>query len=519
MSLARRSRGLATILFLDIVGSTEIAGELGDRRWRQLLGQFRRLVRAELKRHGGHEEDTTGDGFFATFSQPADAVRSAVTIVRRVQETGIDVRCGVHFGEAEAIERRRGGIAVHIGSRVMSLAGPAQIMITSTVRDLVAGAGVDVEEAGIHRLKGVPGEWQLWQVRSLEGTPVPAPLSPDEAGELRARPATARRSRRLLIAVLGAIALLAMAVPVALLVTAGPPVPTLVRIDPETNTITKSITDDYRSEHLPNALWSVNGALWQGVTSGFEGLVRRDMDSGEVLQEIPIPTEPHGGAFGFGSVWMGGLTAPGSIHRWDAVTGREVASLSVEGEVVSIDASAAAVWVLTADGTLYEIDPISSSVVASVRTGTVDPGVVVALDDSVWICACEEHKLVEFDPAESRVLRTLEFAQAGFLVGLVDTEGEKTLWLLDLEGATVTPIDPVTGEQGQPIGVGANLHGAMVSFGSLWVAAGDKVLRVRGDSPEVIARIPMPPGMSAGSIAADPDTNSLWVADCGCPIE
>src|SRR5919109_503632 len=291
MSLARRSRRLATILFLDIVGATEIAAELGDRRWRQLLGEFRRLVRAELKRHRGHEEDTTGDGFFATFSEPAQAVRSAVAIADRVHGLGLDVRCGLHFGEAETIEGHRGGIAVHIGSRVMSLAGAAEIFVTGTVRDLIVGAGVALEDAGTYRLKGVPDEWRLWRVTRLDGAPVASPLPADEAAEARARPETTTvRGRRALLLALGTIAVVAILVPIIVVLGAGPSVPTLLRIDPGTNAITHTVNDGYRSEHLPNALWSVNGALWQGVTEGFQGLVRRDMETGEVLQEIGIDT-------------------------------------------------------------------------------------------------------------------------------------------------------------------------------------------------------------------------------------
>jgi hypothetical protein len=137
----------------------------------------------------------------------------------------------------------------------------------------------------------------------------------------------------------------------------------------------------------------------------------------------------------------------------------------------------------------------------------------------VWVCDCHFHRIVDFDPEHDRVVRTMRFSEAGYLVGLNDEEGQKTMWLLDPDGATLTPIDVVTGTAKQPIGIGANLHAAAVAFGSLWVAAGDKLLRIKGDSTEVIARIPMPHGMSAGAIAADPDTGTLWIGNCGCPIE
>jgi len=521
MSRAAPSRRLATILFLDIVGSTQIAAELGDRRWKALLDHFRAIVRAEIRRHKGHEEDTAGDGFFVTFAQPAQAVRAAAAIVGRVHEIGLDVRCGLHFGEAEIIERQRGGIAVHIGSRVMSLAGAAEILVTATVRDLMVGTEMELEDAGTHELKGVPGTWQVWRLRALDGKPLTGAMDADQAASTRLGhgPMTRARNRRRLLLAAGAVAVAAAVGGVAAFLVIGPPPPTLVKIDPQTNSIVQEITDQYRSEHHPNSLWSVNGALWQASTAGFVGLVRRDMSTGAVIQTIPVSGDPQAGAFGFGSIWIGGLSNPGSVDRWDAVTGRRVAQLKVNVTIASMDASQTAIWVLGDKGDLIKIDPISNAVAGTYRTPTIDPGVVVALGDEVWVCDCEHHHVVEFNPATNSVIRTLTFPQSGFLVGLNDEKGHKTAWLLDPGAATLTPIDVQSGEAGQPIGIGANLHGATVSFGSLWVAAGDKVLRFRGDGPHELARIAMPKGMSAGEIAADPETGTLWVGDCGCPIQ
>jgi hypothetical protein len=120
--------------FIDIVGSTALATELGDARWKELLTRFRRVVRAELKRFGGREQDTAGDGFFATFAEPAQGLRAAVSVAGAVQELGVDVRAGVHTGETEEMDGSLGGIAVHVAARVMSLAGPAEVLVTSTGR-------------------------------------------------------------------------------------------------------------------------------------------------------------------------------------------------------------------------------------------------------------------------------------------------------------------------------------------------------------------------------------------------
>jgi class 3 adenylate cyclase len=134
-------RFLTTVLFIDLVGSTAVASRLGDARWRELLTRFRRVVRGELRRHDGREQDTTGDGFLATFDQPARALHAAAGIVAATQQLGLDVRAGLHTGEVEAIDRGLGGVAVHLGARVMNLAAPAEILVTRTVRDLVVGSG------------------------------------------------------------------------------------------------------------------------------------------------------------------------------------------------------------------------------------------------------------------------------------------------------------------------------------------------------------------------------------------
>lgn len=155
-------RSLATVLFTDIVGSTALAATLGDGRWRDVLQQFHACARRELEPYRGREIDTSGDGMFATFDGPARAIRCALAIVREAKEKlGIEIRAGVHTGEVEPIGDKVSGLAVHIGARVMGLAGPGEVLVSSTTRDLVAGSGIDFEERGAHALKGVPGEWRV----------------------------------------------------------------------------------------------------------------------------------------------------------------------------------------------------------------------------------------------------------------------------------------------------------------------------------------------------------------------
>jgi class 3 adenylate cyclase len=158
-------RVLVTVLFTDIVGSTERATELGDRGWRDLLDRHNIVVRREIERFRGREVDTAGDGFLATFDGPGRAVRAAEAIRDAVRSLGLDVRIGLHTGEVELVGTDVRGIAVHIGARVAALAGAGDILVSSTVKDLVAGSGIEFEDRGSQELKGVPGEWRILAVK------------------------------------------------------------------------------------------------------------------------------------------------------------------------------------------------------------------------------------------------------------------------------------------------------------------------------------------------------------------
>ena len=157
-------RVLATVLFTDIVGSTERAAEVGDARWRELLERHDAMVRSELARHRGREIKTVGDGFLATFDGPARAIRCASAILANARDLGLDVRAGIHTGECELIGEDVGGIGVHIGARVAAAAQPSEVLVSRTVTDLVAGSGIEFEPRGEQQLKGVPGEWALYSV-------------------------------------------------------------------------------------------------------------------------------------------------------------------------------------------------------------------------------------------------------------------------------------------------------------------------------------------------------------------
>jgi class 3 adenylate cyclase len=159
-------RVLATVLFTDIVGSTARAVDVGDHHWRELLSAHNALTRRALDRFGGREVKTTGDGFLATFAGPSRAIECGRALQDGVRQLGLEIRIGLHTGECELMGEDVGGLAVHIGARVAALADPSEVLVSSTVKDLVAGSGIEFDNRGTHVLKGIPGTWQLFAIRS-----------------------------------------------------------------------------------------------------------------------------------------------------------------------------------------------------------------------------------------------------------------------------------------------------------------------------------------------------------------
>ena len=193
MSRRAPDRFLTSVLMTDVVGSTEMAVELGDRGWRDLVQLHNSLVRAALRRHDGREMDTAGDGFFAIFDAPGSAIQCALEIVAAVQAIGVQVRAGVHVGEVEQLGRKVGGITVPIAARIASAAGPHEVLASATVRDLAAGADLEYEDRGVHQLKGVPGDWRLYAVTQPGGATTAAGSRGTNAAERRN--AAVRRAR------------------------------------------------------------------------------------------------------------------------------------------------------------------------------------------------------------------------------------------------------------------------------------------------------------------------------------
>lgn len=167
LALPFEQRAITTVMFTDIVESTVQAASLGDRRWTELLDSHDRLTREQLRHFGGEEITTTGDGFLATFDGPARAIGCALATIRAAREAGVNLRAGLHTGACERRGRNIQGIAVHTGARVAALAAAGEVLVSRTIKDLVAGSGIGFEERGVHTLKGVPDQWQLFAVSGL----------------------------------------------------------------------------------------------------------------------------------------------------------------------------------------------------------------------------------------------------------------------------------------------------------------------------------------------------------------
>jgi class 3 adenylate cyclase len=526
-----RDRRLATFLFLDVVGSTSLAAELGDRRWRDLLQRFRRIVQRQVKAHGGTEQDWAGDGLFATFPDPARAVRAAVAITDAVHEIGVDVRCGVHTGEAEVVDGKLAGLGVHIAARVMSLGGAADVLVSSTVRDVMTGSSVTFDDHGTHELKGVPESRTVFRVSAADGEPVTDPLAPDEASQraLAVEPVSRRRTGAL---VAGGIAVVVVIVAVIVALTssgentvgAGPDRPiTLVKLDATTGKTLATLRDDAYSEHLWQILSFADKSLWQ-VTS--QEIVRRDPATGEIDGHIALPTNwnaaARGLAGGFGSIWAAIQVDAGvtELQRISPLSGRVDAVARFDVDLEAMDAGNDAIWMLGTDGRLLEVDPISMKTVDTYDTGATSVGALVPMAGYVWICECEIGKVVQFDPQERRIVRTIELPQHGIVFGVQgrDTHTER-VWLLDPERNTLTPVDPKTGAADQPVGIGGGtITDATIVGDELWVASQSEVTKIDLTPDGREHEFDVPEGVSAGSVAPTPDGSAVWVANCGCPI-
>jgi class 3 adenylate cyclase len=515
------SNVLRAVLFTDVVGSTELARELGDQRWGRLLEAQRRIVRDELRANRGREVDTAGDGFFAIFEGPADAVRCAFIAARRVQELGLDIRAGVHFGEIERSGDQAHGIVVHTGARVMGQAGGAEVLITQTVKDLVAGARFDVQERGVFELKGVPGRWTLFDVLKVDDQLRPEPVEDATvASERRERasagpPARVRRRWLLPAAIIGVLAI-AVASFVVLRPEPSyiPGAGTVARIDghrfdrpiqvgsaplaltegegrvwvmDRTSQIywvdeQSGATGSRGTEGVPTGATTGAGAVW--ITAGFgtgagpdATVSRLDTSTGQVSLAFTTPVDSQAIAFGADTIWVADPNMA-TVVRYDPVS-RATRTIPLprsdppaRPDSIAFGAlGGAAIWVGDALSTnLYRVDTTGSN---QIRTYTVGgPPTAIAMGtDAVWVTSERNDAVYAVDPASGSVRTSIDLGAQGCNAPTAIAISGQGVWVACSLSQGLMQIDPVTGTVIGTLGVaGTPTALTMAQNGSIWVA-------------------------------------------------
>jgi class 3 adenylate cyclase/DNA-binding beta-propeller fold protein YncE len=456
MQRRRRESVLATLLFTDIVRSSDLVAELGDRRWRILLSRHHALVRRELRRYGGREIDTAGDGFFASFENPGNAIRCAAAIVEAVQELGIDLRIGLHLGQAEIVGKKLGGSAVHIAARVMSLAGPADVLVTAGLKDVLPTPDFSFADRGRQSLRGQPDEWHLFRVTAVE-KPLPGPLDPDVAAERRAAVRAPPLWRRRYIPVAAVVAVVVgMGVGgVLFLGEDSPPLSPkpsrpahgLLRLDPGSGTVKAFIA---LGDPQPPPPLNPGGSLFPGPG-------------------------PRSVATGEGSIWVtnGGSD---SVLRVDPISGH-ARVIPVSGGPVDVTVGQRGVWVVSAHGDLTRIDPgTNETTTTDISDGAPIPMDVAVDDDSVYVASLE----CQCVPPNPRLAK------------------------VDASSGSVAVISAPAAAEGLAV---------VVLDGSLWITAGSEVWQVDPATGKVLKRVGIE--LSPGELVADQDGSSIWVSAAG----
>lgn len=512
------SNVLRAVLFTDVVGATELARELGDQRWGRLLDAQRRIVREELRANRGREVDTAGDGFFALFEGPADAVRCAFVAARRVQEVGLDIRAGVHFGEVELSGAHAHGIVVHTGARVMAQAGAAEVVITQTVKDLVAGARFKFGERGVAELKGVPGTWTLYDVLEVDDVLRPEPVEDATVATERRERASAgspRRSWPRWVVPAAVVSVLAIGL-VAFLIARPEPdqVPgagTVARIDGarfdapvEVGQFPIALTEgdgrvwvmDRRSqiywvdeadgstgsrgsEGVPTGAAVGAGSLW--ITSGFgtagspdSTVSRLDPATGQISAAFVTPIGSQAIAYGADSVWVSDPNT-GSVTRYDPVS-RKVETIALPraahpDAIAFGDLGGASIWVADSlSPNLYRVNPDATNGVRTYTLGGAPTAIAVG-SDAVWVVSQDRDAVYAFDPASGSIRTSTDVGGQGCNGPVSVAVSGDGVWVACSLSQRVIRLDPHQGTITDTLAVGATaIAMTAAQDGSVWVA-------------------------------------------------
>jgi YVTN family beta-propeller protein len=496
----------------DIVGSTDHAAELGDSGWRELVQQHHRVIRAALRRHGGREIDTAGDGFFAILDAPAAAVRCALEIVDEIKQLGVEVRIGIHVGEVEQIGRKVGGISVVIASRIMSLAGPGEVLVSSTVRDLVAGSRLTFDDRGTRELKGVPGEWHVYAVTKTEpeavetaGATVARELRASAVRRAGARPIWQRRPRLVAAAVVGLAIVLATT---GLLVWKPWQTPALASV--AENSV--AVIDVGRSEVVrqirvgtsPGGIAFDEDYAWV-TNTGDDTVSRIDRTTRAVVNRIEVGRAPKGIVIAEGSLWVAN-SGERTVSRINVDTDDVTQTIEVGNGPTAVAATHGLVWVANAtDSTVVSIDARTGAVSQPKGVGA-RPVALAADEGGLWVMSEDAAALSQLDPVTG--VATAAPIQLVTRPGAFALDAT-SVWVASVDG-TVTRIDRATGRVIETIDVGGNLGAVVLGGTSVWV--GDHEGNVYRLDTDNSASLPRRISTSSAVTALAAVDGEIWLA-------
>jgi class 3 adenylate cyclase/streptogramin lyase len=512
-------RGLGAVLFTDIVGSTPIAAEMGNTRWSELVSRHHRLIRREIRRFGGREQDTAGDGFFVAFERPVDAIRCAVAAANAVRELGIEIRAGVSFGQLEMVEGKAGGLIVNTAARVMSVAGPGEVLVPAATKDLLPGAGISFSDHGVHRLKGIEGEVRLFAVKDVDGLEVAEPLDVEEAAERRRgiAPATGRRAGLMAGALAAALAAAVVGIWALGRDGASPPgeeatAPRfVVELDPQTGSMRQrfDVPNPGRPERVRfgTAMAAGQGAVWIEDTTAYTPTVLRvDPRNGEIRPVI-VRTGP--GTFslslatGFDVVWVStDQLIKINPATYDFRTIMKIPLSAAGGTALAIDRKQ--LWIGTTRGRLLRIDP--SGEVTAERTVAQGIELIAVSSEGVWVVDQFAGTVLRIDPVSLRAVGDpVPFSGS---IDAIEVLGEH-IWVLDFGTGLLSRISILNGAVTQ-VTVPAEANSLAAGLGAIWVSHDDGTITKVDPITVRASRLARLEG-EARAIAVDTARGSVWV--------
>ncbi len=499
-------RAMLAVMFTDIVGSTELATAFGDKRWRELLEQHDAAVRSQIARFDGREVDTAGDAFFATFGLAVRAVDCALESARAVRRLGLRIRAGVHMGECVVSDGKVRGVTVHIGARVGAKGRADEVLVSSTVRDILAGAGLKFVDRGEQALKGIEGRWRLYAVepRARDNE---ADLPPLLEAEIAKPPMPVWRRRRVVVAAATALALLAGAIGYVTLSGGGAsfvPADSVAAINAESGDIESTVAVRRRPVGIaaaPDGIWVANSIDRSVTHVGKDGRI-------ETISVGRGPIAVASGTVGRAEpfIWVASTDAR-NVSRISPKTGGAVGEPIQAGNGLSALAyGAGALWLTHAvDGTVWRVDPSSGKTTKEIPTGPGLRGIVVT-KDAVWVTSETAGTVTKIDPRSGGIVRVVQVGNGPSAVAV----GAGSVWVANGLDGTVSRVDESSGSVSGTTRVGSGPRAVAFARGRVFVANEESgsVTMIDARSGDVIRQIELenaPMGLAAAE-------DRVWVS-------